>query len=214
MPPKPPVPAAALAAAALRLLEDRSAAVAAAAARSGDPWSPWNLQTAWRLNGDGYQDLVFETGEGPVALRAHPQGSGYRLDLPGRTVTLARAGEGRVAIDGAVTHASVLRDGEGFTVFAGGTQYRLTLVDPLAPSRLAVVSGGRLTAPMPGKITQILASAGSAVRRGAALMVLEAMKMEHTIAAPADGTVTEIRGAVGDLVDEGAELVVFASDPI
>ncbi len=214
LPPKPAVPEAALAAAALRVLEDRSEAVAAAAARSGDPWSPWNLQTAWRLNGDGYQDLVFETGEGPVTLRAHPQASGYRLDLPARTVTLARAGEGRVAIDGAILHTSVLCYGEAFTVFAGGTQHRLTLIDPLAPSRLAIVSGGRLTAPMPGKITQILAAAGSAVRRGAALMVLEAMKMEHTIAAPTDGTVTEIRGAVGDLVDDGAELVVFASDPI
>ncbi|MEI9986786.1 MAG: hypothetical protein WDN69_28625 [Aliidongia sp.] len=72
-----------LAAAALRVLLDRQAAVDAAAAASADPWSPWNLATAWRLNGDGYQDLVFRDGDATIGLRAHPRrDGGCALDLP------------------------------------------------------------------------------------------------------------------------------------
>jgi 3-methylcrotonyl-CoA carboxylase alpha subunit len=70
--------------------------------------------------------------------------------------------------------------------------------------------GGRLTAPMPGRIIQVLTSAGAEIGRGTALLVLEAMKMEHTITAPADGKVESVRYAVGDLVEDGAELIIFA----
>jgi len=66
-----------------------------------------------------------------------------------------------------------------------------------------------LTAPMPGKVTAVYVKAGDAVKRGTALLMLEAMKMEHTITAPADGTVAEVRFKPGDQVDEGAALVVF-----
>ena len=50
---------------------------------------------------------------------------------------------------------------------------------------------------------------GDAVRQGQPMMVVEAMKMEHTIAAPRDGTVEAVRYAVGDLVEEGVELIVI-----
>jgi len=62
---------------------------------------------------------------------------------------------------------------------------------------------------MPGKIVALRVANGAEVKRGAPLLVLEAMKMEHTIAAPADGVVERLRYKVGDQVDEGAELVVF-----
>jgi 3-methylcrotonyl-CoA carboxylase alpha subunit len=63
---------------------------------------------------------------------------------------------------------------------------------------------------MPGRVVQLLVAAGEAVRQGQPLIVVEAMKMEHTIAAPRDGTVEAVRYAVGDLVEEGAELIVLA----
>jgi 3-methylcrotonyl-CoA carboxylase alpha subunit len=62
---------------------------------------------------------------------------------------------------------------------------------------------------MPGKIVQVAGKRGDAVKRGDSLMVLEAMKMEHTIAAPADGIVGELLYAAGDLVEEGAELLLL-----
>ncbi len=80
----------------------------------------------------------------------------------------------------------------------------------MAPRAAEAAAGGRLSAPMPGKVAQVLAAAGAKVKRGQALMVLEAMKMEHTIAAPADGTVERVNYAPGDLVEEGAELIGFA----
>ena len=67
--------------------------------------------------------------------------------------------------------------------------------------------GGRLTAPMPGKVVSFAVKAGDAVKKGQPLAVMEAMKMEHTIAAPADGTVAELLYAPGDQVAEGAELL-------
>ena len=60
---------------------------------------------------------------------------------------------------------------------------------------------------MPGKVVSFLAQAGDTVKRGQALAVMEAMKMEHTIAAPVDGVVEELLYAPGDQVAEGAELL-------
>ena len=71
-------------------------------------------------------------------------------------------------------------------------------------------SGGRLIAPMPGKIIAVLTEPGATVTKGQPLVVMEAMKMEHTIKAPADGTVEKVRYAVGDQVEDGAELIGFA----
>jgi 3-methylcrotonyl-CoA carboxylase alpha subunit len=204
------VPSSALCAAALHILDDRRRAVEAAAAGSGDPHSPWNLQNAWRMNGDGYQDLLFEAGDRQIALRAHPRRAGsFRLDLPDGSVEAESADGGKILIDGVKSRAAVVRIGDELTVILDGINHILKLIDPLAPERLDAVAGGRLTAPMPGRITQILVEIGARVHHGAALLVLEAMKMEHTITAPADGTVAEIRAGIGDLVEEGTELVVF-----
>ena len=69
---------------------------------------------------------------------------------------------------------------------------------------------GSLTAPMPGRIVQLKISQGDRVKRGDTLLVLEAMKMEHSLLAPADGLVESIAFAAGDLVEEGVELLVLA----
>jgi 3-methylcrotonyl-CoA carboxylase alpha subunit len=97
-----------------------------------------------------------------------------------------------------------LRVGHVFTA-AGAT--RITRVDRLAHAGEAQAEGGRLSAPMPGKVVSFAVKAGDAVVRGQPLAVMEAMKMEHTIAAPADGTVEELLYAPGDQVTEGAELL-------
>ena len=63
--------------------------------------------------------------------------------------------------------------------------------------------------PLPGKIIDLKVKAGDSVSKGQALLVLEAMKMEHTLAAPADGKIKSVRYAVGEQVSEGADLVEF-----
>ena len=77
----------------------------------------------------------------------------------------------------------------------------------------AVGHGGGLVSPMPGKILSLIATPGAMVKRGAPLLVMEAMKMEHTINAPSAGKVVSFCYAVGDQVAEGAELVEFEDDP-
>ena len=69
---------------------------------------------------------------------------------------------------------------------------------------------GSLMAPMPGNIIGVLVEAGEQVAVGAPLMILEAMKMEHTISAPLEGVVERVNFAVGDQVAEGAELLAIA----
>jgi 3-methylcrotonyl-CoA carboxylase alpha subunit len=214
-PPVPPASDETLAAAALHILLDRQRAVETAAAASADPWSPWNLATSWRLNGDGYQDLSFKDGEAMLSLRAHPLGQGrFRLDLPNRSVELAGAGDAsgalRFSLDGVKSTARVIAQGGDLVVLRVGVQHRLTPIDLLAAAPNEAADGGRLSAPMPGRIIQVLTRAGAEIRRGATLLVLEAMKMEHAITAPADGKVELVRYGVGDLVEEGTELIVFA----
>ncbi|HEX5318314.1 MAG TPA: biotin/lipoyl-containing protein, partial [Stellaceae bacterium] len=97
-------------------------------------------------------------------------------------------------------------DGE-VAVSVDGDLWRFEIVDPLQPPEAAQLAGGRLTAPMPGKVVQLFVTAGESVRRGQPLLVIEAMKMEHTILAPQDGKVAAIPYAIGDPVEEGAELI-------
>jgi len=92
-------------------------------------------------------------------------------------------------------------------VFAPQGATQITMVDILAHAAAVQEVGGRLTAPMPGKVVSFAVKAGDKVKAGQALAVMEAMKMEHTMAAPADGEVLELLYAPGDQVNEGAELL-------
>ena len=105
------------------------------------------------------------------------------------------------------TRAAVYAQGEVDHVFTplGATQ--INAIDLLAHAGEAAAEGGRLTAPMPGKVVSFAVKAGDTVTKGQPLAVMEAMKMEHTIAAPADGVVQELLYAPGDQVTEGAELL-------
>ena len=209
LPAAPVAPPEALAAAALAVLRDEVAAVAPA-----DPWSPWAVADAWRMNGDGYQDLRFRQADAEVTLRAHPLPDGaHRLDLPGGPVVARLVGEGedlRLVLDGARRRVAVLRQGGAVTVVLDGTVHLLTHEDPLAPPRAETAGAGRVTAPIPGRVTRVLVKPGDAVAKNAPLVVIEAMKMEMTLRAPADGTVQAVSHGVDDMVEEGTELVVLA----
>jgi len=112
-----------------------------------------------------------------------------------------------MVLDGVHGRVTVLAADVEVMVLMGGEHWQLVEIDQLAIHQGEDPAAGRLTAPMPGRVTQLMVGVGDNVRRGEPLMIIEAMKMEHTVAAPADGTVAAIRFAVGDLVEEGAELI-------
>ena len=114
-------------------------------------------------------------------------------------VTVAFAGHkitANVFINDAVAH-----------IFTAHAATKIIVIDLLAHAGVAQAESGRLTAPMPGKVVSFAVKAGDKVSKGQALAVMEAMKMEHTIAAPLDGVVQELLYAPGDQVTEGAELL-------
>ena len=92
-------------------------------------------------------------------------------------------------------------------IFSAQAATKIIAIDLLAHAGVAQVEGGRLTAPMPGKVVSFAVKVGDKVSKGQALAVMEAMKMEHTIAAPLDGVVAELLYAPGDQVTEGSELL-------
>ena len=209
-----PTPEQALALAALGVLLERAARARAETAISADPFSPWGRTDGWRLNDEAHNSLSFRDvgGERTVELVYRPDG--YLLTLPGGRPLMARgefATDGTLDadLDGVRLSATWVRRGDEITVFHGGVGHRLTLLDPLADASARDAPGGRLIAPMPGKVIAVLTEAGARVLRGRPLIVLEAMKMEHTLKAPEDGTVKQVRYAVGDLIEEGTELIEF-----
>ena len=200
--------------AAAAVLEDRAARRRARQDAAPDRFSPWGRGDAWRLNGRGRDRLEFDDNGEQAAYEVAHAGDGYRLDDGERTVrvsSVARGADGGLTaeIDGRRRSGAVIADGNRLAVFLDGARRDLLLEDPGAAAQSVEAGGGRLTSPMPGTVVRLLVAAGQAVARDAPLLVLEAMKMEHTIAAPADGTVESLPFAVGDRVEEGVELVGF-----
>ncbi|RQO80665.1 acetyl/propionyl/methylcrotonyl-CoA carboxylase subunit alpha [Acidovorax sp. FJL06] len=138
--------------------------------------------------------LHLAVGEGDTAVAGPlvfmPQANGIELQFAGQR-----------------TRAAVYAQGEVDHVFTPRGATQITAIDLLAHSGESAAEGGRLTAPMPGKVVSFAVKAGDTVTKGQPLAVMEAMKMEHTIAAPADGVVQELLYAPGDQVSEGAELL-------
>jgi 3-methylcrotonyl-CoA carboxylase alpha subunit len=210
--PPPAVPSErVLAAAALGELARLRADAAARAAASSDPWSPWHAIDTWWLNTDDHAlALSFEVDGVAHRTRVRTAGDDAALTIGERELRASVASEGdelRLRLDESIFTATIVTRNEERYVFCGGEMTRLRLVDPLAHFGEEEPRGGHLMAPMSGTVVAVLVKPGDAVARGAPLMILEAMKMEHTIASPAAGTVSAVNFREGDQVSEGADLI-------
>jgi 3-methylcrotonyl-CoA carboxylase alpha subunit len=182
-----------------------------AAAASSDPYSPWHRRDGWRLNQDNHHTFAFIDRGQRVTVTAHYRDSGYLLELRG-SETLVRgehAGDNRIVadLDGVRINSTVVREPHALTVFAFGASHRLereqlTTFEDEEP-------GGLLVSPLPGSVAQVLVETGQNVDKGQPLIIVEAMKMEHTIAAPHAGRVAQIYFALGEQVAEGAQLLAI-----
>jgi 3-methylcrotonyl-CoA carboxylase alpha subunit len=190
---------------------------AAVARQAADRDSPWRMLDGWRLNGRATRGISLRYGEQLREVSVQVAAGGFELGLDGRIVFArgiagansllhAQLGERRV-------HATVVVSGERRHVFFEGRSWPLALVDTLNVGGAGEDVEGGLKAPMPGKVIALIAQVGAQVDKGAPLLVLEAMKMEHTIHAPKAGTLKAFRYAVGDQVVDGVDLVDFEAAP-
>ena len=176
---------------------------------------PWSRRDGWRLHGGAHRRLSLELAGAtinPTLVRLHDGATVLQLDGQRWPFSSRPLGDGRhdVQLGEQRWTMAVYAHGERYAVFAPQGSALLADYDPIAHAGDGAVEGGRLTAPMPGKVVSFLAKAGDKVQRGQALAVMEAMKMEHTISAPHDGVVEELLYGVGDQVAEGGELLRLA----
>jgi len=181
-----------------------------------NPADPWAQANGWRMNSAYRRVLSFAdefSGEAGYQVGMTYGAHGWEIDANGERQPLAlirRDGaELSIRLGETSLHGSVRRDGDLFHVFTAGRHYTLSYNDPMAHAGELEALGGRLTAPMPGKVVAVLATSGKEVKKGEPLVIMEAMKMEHTIAAPSDGLVEEVLYGVGDQVADGAPLLAF-----
>ncbi len=196
----------------LDLLLTRREAVYRRAAQGNDLHSPWNLCNGWRMNGIGEDRIrvIDHEWDMEVLVRYLKDGS-HEIVIgdEGFRCRGEREEDGGIGVDiaGRRFRASVHHDADGVSVTLDGRTTRLRLLDPLHQDVEEEDAGGSVLAPLPGRIIKVMVSKGDAVKKGQGLMILEAMKMEHTIAAPADGVVAALDYAVGDQVEEGVPLL-------
>ena len=191
--------------------------VAALALSEQQPSSdPWAQPSGWRMNALLERQLSFDEAAGNSTARVSYVREGLRLNTElGEALLTGMKRSGprvSVCINGQLIEASVVRENDSFHVFYAGRHWQLDWRDAIAHAGEHETEGGRLTAPMPGKIVALLVDAGAQVDKGAPLLIMEAMKMEHTISAPSKGKVTELLYAVGDQVAEGAQLLSFDTE--
>jgi len=185
--------------------------------------SPWGTLQHWRLNAPYRQVMSWRLALREAGQEADPDaeldvvfernGAHSTLELAGTRHQFAwRRGQAAqdfsVSVDETRVAGRVLIDGDLFHVFCRGAAFSFER-DNLLAHAAEEHSAGRLTAPMPGKVIAVLVNPGTKVEKGTPLLVMEAMKMEHTIEAPSAGTVAEILFGVGDQVGDGAQLLVM-----
>ena len=210
----------------------RAARTSQDAATSTDPTSPWWATDSWRPNLVEEEHFRFHdgTGEHEVAIvtaanrhitsprdygedhKAAQTENQYMIHAGDRTMRasgkLGTDGRLSALLDDTQRHVTVVEDPDHLIIFATGHTYRLQRLSDTGHSGEEEASGN-LTSPMPGTVIEVMASEGQQVKKGDALLVLEAMKIEHIIAAPHDGTVQSLHYRVGDMVEEGVELLAF-----
>lgn len=178
---------------------------------------PWSRRDGWRLFGGARRRFELELQEKHqtvVLERAH-RGGAMTLALGGQrwpfSVVSSSGGRHEVQLGERRLPLVVYSFGERVSVFTPDGSATVSEVDVLAHAGEGAVEGGRLTAPMPGKVIGFLVQAGQAVKQGQALALMEAMKMEHTIVSPRDGRIEALLYAPGDQVPEGGELLKLVS---
>jgi 3-methylcrotonyl-CoA carboxylase alpha subunit len=177
----------------------------AARIRSDDPHSPWSNNCGWRSVTAQQVSLHLSCQGQRHWLRLQREGGESSYQLKGERIYHQHRDK--------LTSHPALRRGDALFIEWAGELREVRRVDPIAEVEASHSHQGGLSAPMNGSIVRLLVEVGQAVEAGAALVVLEAMKMEHSIRAPHAGIVKALYCAEGELVSEGAALVALDEQP-
>jgi len=179
-----------------------------------DPWSPWQQNNAWRLNEPHAHRLTLHCHQQDHPVLVEQRGKDYIVTAAGRETRLRGELQGDILhldAEGHRQRGTLARTLDGFTLYLPEGACHFREVPPDTGEADGAGTDAGLAAPMNGTIVALLAEVGSPVEANAPLLVMEAMKMEHTLRAPAAGVVQAFYYQPGDLVDGGAELLDFAA---
>ncbi len=193
------------------------------AKQSNDPHSPWYNANAWRLNEANLHTIVLAHNdtEYSVTVEQKRQGNdayysiyvnGEKFDCQGEILTTPLNDDTIVAtVNGHRSQTTFNHFENNISLYRTNGVFNFTHILPDCGQSDDDDNHGGLVAPMNGTMVSVLVEAGEQVNKGQALVIIEAMKMEHTIKAPSDGTIDEIFFHKGDMVDGGAELLAFTA---
>ena len=175
----------------------------------------WDRNDGWWLNRSAHRAMEFHTvnDDAIVTVDIETVGTLRRVRINEReyAVTTTNQDTARVSFsaNGHTETARVLTHGNSISILFADARHTLRVVDPFVFEGDADTNDGRLTAMMPGRVVKVMAKAGENVKKGQALIIMEAMKMEHTIVSPRDGVVERVAYKENDLVPADAVLFAF-----
>lgn len=205
--------------AALYLLLQQQQAVLEQTRHSNDPYSPWNQTNTWRMNEANTQHLKLLCHQQEVDVQIEQidcrDSNRYRIAFNDISVEARGSLSGNlidghqlnIDINGHQTRAVISQHDDTYSLYRQQCVFHFSVQKPHLGDQDLAADSNALRAPMNGTIIELLIPMGSTVTKGQALIVMEAMKMEHTIRAPTDGVVQELYYNSGDLVEGGAELL-------
>jgi 3-methylcrotonyl-CoA carboxylase alpha subunit len=174
---------------------------------TNEPNSPWAVLDHFRLCNRGGETVALTQDENEIAIAVMRQHNGFVMTIHDRAFHVSgrlQADQLTAELEGHRFTVPVIVTPTSIALVYGGDSYRYDVPNVLEQKIEGTGHGAAITAPMPGRIIAIPTAIGSLVKRGAALVVMEAMKMEHTLTAPGDGILARVYVSVGDQVTDGA----------
>ena len=178
-----------------------------------DPWSPWQQKTGWRLNQASGFSIRLSRNDDEYAIRVSSKHGfwcvvfdEYEYQVKGEWLDNRYL---QLEIDSRLLKVPTVIDADSVSIWYDQQEWRFARYNPMHAIDNEADDGSQFCAPMPGNIIEIPVAADDTVKAGQTLIVMEAMKMEHSIVATQTATVNEIFFEVGDQVEEGERLITL-----